>query len=98
MAGVFKEKWAVCPRLRYAVFLCFAFQAFHRFFCATAILARDFADILRRLRVGLAVAFPAFPVYAPMKAESAAFNPDNWRSTLSRSFFNCFTIPGTFVI
>ena len=48
---------------------------------------------------GVCVGFAAvFPAYAPMKAESAAFNPDNWRSTLSRSFFNCFTIPGTFAI
>jgi hypothetical protein len=32
-------------------------------------------------------------LYALVKAASAAFNPDNWRCTRSRSFFNCFTIP-----
>ncbi len=53
--------------------------------CAAAILALAFADILRRLRVGLA------PAYTPAKAEIAAFNPDNCRSTRSRSFFNCLT-------
>src|ERR1700737_4787917 len=33
------------------------------------------------------------PAYTRAKAASAAFNPDNWCCTRSRSFFNCFTIP-----
>jgi hypothetical protein len=56
---------------------CFAFLTFaHRALCAAAIFARAFADILRRLRIGLAV-----PRYTPAKAASAAFNPVNCRST-----------------
>jgi hypothetical protein len=69
----------------YAAF--FARTLAQRALCAAAIFARAFADILRRMRVGLV------PVYTLAKAESAAFNPDNCFSTRSRSFFNCFTMP-----
>jgi hypothetical protein len=54
---------------------------------AATIFARDFADTLRRLRVGL-----IFPLYAATNAESAASNPDNSRSTRSRSCFSCLTM------
>jgi hypothetical protein len=39
-----------------------------------------------------------FPAYTFTKAASAAFNPDNSRSTRSRSFFNCCIIPDKFAI
>jgi hypothetical protein len=55
--------------------------------CAAAILALLFADIFRRLRLGLP------PLYTPANALSAASIPDNCCATRSRSFFNCFTIP-----
>jgi hypothetical protein len=52
--------------------------------CAAAILARLFADIFRRFRLGLP------PPYTPANAVKAALSPDNCFSTRSRSFFNCF--------
>src|SRR5438445_212364 len=70
----------------HAVAFFFARTFAHLFFCAALMSAIAFADSLRRLRVGLR------PAYTPAKAESAAFNPDNCRSTRSRSFFNCFTM------
>jgi len=60
--------------------------------CAAAIFARLFADILRRLRLGLP------PLYTPANAVSAAFKPDNCLSTRSRSVFNCFSIEDKFAI
>ena len=57
--------------------------------CAAAILARLFADIFRRLRVGL----PA--TVDTSKRRNAAFKPDNCFSTRSRSFFNCSMIEDT---
>jgi hypothetical protein len=63
-----------------------------RALCAAAIFARDFADT-RRLRVGFSL-----PPYTLAKAVSAAFSADKCRSTRSRSFFNCFTIPDSFAI
>jgi len=70
----------------------FAFQALHLARCAAAILALADADILRRARVGLV------PAYAPTKALSAAFNPDNCRSTRSRSFLSYLTTADRFAI
>jgi hypothetical protein len=59
-----------------------------RALCAAAIFLRAAALILLRLRpVGL-----DFPAYTFTKAASAAFNPDNSRSTRSRSFFNCWSV------
>lgn len=69
-------------------FFCFAQRAC----CAKLILRRAAADSVRRVPFALA------PLYAPTKAESAAFNPVNSRSTRSRSFFICFTIPDTLAI
>ncbi len=71
----------------YAAFF-FAFTFAHLALCAAPIFALAFANIFRRLRVGLAL----FPLYAPTKAESAAFNLNNSCSALSRSFFSCLTI------
>src|SRR5450631_317663 len=63
-----------------------------RAFCARLIFFRAAADIVR-------VPFDlADPVYEPTKACSAAFNADNCRSTTSRSFFNCSTIPDRFAM
>lgn len=53
--------------------------------CAAAILLRPAAEMVCFLRVGL------LPAYTPTNAASAAFKPDNCRSTLSRSFLSCFT-------
>jgi hypothetical protein len=63
----------------------------HRALCAAAILALLFADIFRRLRIGL-------PPYTLANAVSAAFKPDNCFSTRSRSCFNCFIIEDRFGI
>lgn len=58
--------------------------------CAAAILARLFADIFRRFRLGSPL------LYAPANAVSAALGPDNCFSTRSLSFFNCPMIEDTF--
>ena len=63
-----------------------------RVLCAAAIFARDFADILRRLRPGSSAS------YTLTNAVIAAFSADRCRCTPSRSFFNCFTIPDKFAI
>ena len=69
------------------VYLSFFARIFaHLARCATAILLRPAADSLRGLRAGLT------PAYTPANADRAAFNPDNCRSTRSRSFFNCLTM------
>jgi hypothetical protein len=58
--------------------------------CAAAILARLFADIFRRFRLGCPL------LYAPANAVSAALSPDNCFSSRSLSFFNCPMIEDTF--
>jgi hypothetical protein len=63
----------------------FAFQAFHRARWAAAIRALACADRVLR--------WP--DVLTPVKAAIAAFSLDNWFSTWSRSFFNCFTMLDT---
>src|ERR1700677_985419 len=75
---------------------CDSFRAFaHLALCAAATFLRAATLIFRRLRpwVGL-----DFPEYTFTKAASAAFSPDNSRSTRSRSFFNCCIIPDKFAI
>jgi hypothetical protein len=52
----------------------FALTFAQRRLCAAAILALLFADIFRRLRLGL-------PPYTLANAVSAAFKPDNYFST-----------------
>jgi hypothetical protein len=60
--------------------------------CAAAILARPFADIFLRLRLGCPL------LYTPAKALSAASIPDKRFATRSLSFFNCFNNEDTFAI
>ena len=64
----------------------------HRARCAAAILALLFADIFRRLRVGLP------PLYTPANALIAASIPDSCFATRSLSFRNCFTNEDKFAI
>jgi hypothetical protein len=64
---------------------CFALNLAHLARCAAAILALLFADIFRRLRVGL--------VYAPAKAVSAASIPARCRCIKSFSAFSSLMSP-----